>query len=240
MRRLRSVCCLGFLALASFAQSFLSSITGTVMDSSGGIVSNAGVMATETGTGVVRRTTSNTSGQYLLADLPPGRYVVGITAPGFKAVKSGEIVLTGNQVQRFDGNLEIGRSTESVEVQASAPTIDTTDAQVTGVQTRAELNLLPTGLRSALTLFMLNSYNYSAVGSGFSIGGLRATDTNYTIDGTTSNSNAFGAQVGPQTEVAFESLRDVQFRISNNSAEFGNPARTRSTAVRFTARRTTR
>src|SRR5206468_8745731 len=65
---------------------------------------------------------------------------------------------------------------------------------------------------------------FRSVGSGFSIGGVRATDTNYTIDGTTSNSNVFGAQSGPQTEVAFESLRDVQFRISNNSAEFGKVA----------------
>ncbi|HWB97440.1 MAG TPA: TonB-dependent receptor, partial [Bryobacteraceae bacterium] len=65
------------------------------------------------------------------------------------------------------------------------------------------------------------SYNYHAVGSSYSMGGLRGNDTNFTIDGTTSNSNAFGYQSGPQTEVSFESLRDVQFRVSNNSAEFG-------------------
>src|ERR1051326_4384504 len=133
-------------------------------------------------------------------------------------------MLTGNQTARFDGHLEVGAASESVQVSASAPTIDTEDGQVTGVQTRDELNLLPTGLRSTLTLFMMNSYNYAAVGSGFSIGGLRATNTNYTIDGTTSSSNAFGSQVGPQSEVAFESLRDVQFRISNNSAEFSKVA----------------
>ena len=68
---------------------------------------------------------------------------------------------------------------------------------------------------------MMNSYNYHAVGSSYSLGGLRGNDTNFTIDGTTSNSNAFGAQSGPQTEVSFESLRDMQFSVSNNSAEFG-------------------
>jgi hypothetical protein len=224
LKLLKFVCCIGLLAVALFAQSFLSSITGTVADPTGGAIPNAAVVATETRTNVVRRTITNSTGEYLLADLPPGRYVVSISAGGFKEVKSAEIVVTGNQVRRFDGQMTIGATSETIQVAASAPTINTVDAQVAGVQSRDELNLLPTGLRSTVTLFMLNSYNYAAVGSGFSIGGLRATNTNYTIDGTTSNSNAFGAQVGPQSEVAFESLRDVQFRISNNSAEFGKVA----------------
>ena len=221
---MKYIFCISLLAAALRAQSFLSSITGTVTDPTGAAIVKAAVVATETRTGIARHTATNNSGEYLIADLPPGRYVVSITAGGFKEVKSEELVVTGNQVRRFDGQLSVGQASESIEVAALAPTIDTVDAQVAGVQSRDELNLLPTGLRSTLTLFMLNSYNYSAVGSGFSIGGLRATDTNYTIDGITSNSNAFGAQVGPQSEVAFDSLRDVQFRISNNSAEFGKVA----------------
>lgn len=71
---------------------------------------------------------------------------------------------------------------------------------------------------------MLNSHNYRAVGSSYSMGGLRGTDTSFTIDGTTSNSNTFGAQSGPQTEVSLESFRDVQFRVGNNSADFGKVA----------------
>lgn len=225
MPTIKGLSCLCLLLVAALcAQSFLSSITGTVLDPSGATIPNAAIVATETRTGIVHRTVSNGSGEYLVADLVPGHYTVTISAPGFKEVKSSDIILTGSQAARFDGRLQVGAASESVQVSAAAPTIDTVDGQVTGVQTRDELNLLPTGLRSTLTLFMLNSNNYSAVGSGFSIGGVRATDTNYTIDGTTSNSNAFGEQVGPQTEVAFESLRDVQFRTSNNSAEFGKVA----------------
>ncbi len=101
-------------------------------------------------------------------------------------------------------------ASESVEVAATAPTVNTEDAQIAGVETRDELTLLPTNQRSTITLFMLSSFNYHAVGSSYSLGGLRGNDTNFTIDGTTSNSNTFGAQSGPQTEVSFESLRDVQ------------------------------
>lgn len=84
------------------------------------------------------------------------------------------------------------------------------------------MTLLPTNQRSTITLFMLSSYNYHGAGSSYSLGGLRGNNTNFTIDGITSNSNAFGAQSGPQTEVSFESLRDMKFMVSNNSAEFSN------------------
>jgi hypothetical protein len=202
------------------AQSFLSSITGTVLDQTGASIPNAKVVATETRTNVSRETTTSASGDYAVADLAPGRYAITIAAAGFKELKSGEILLTGNQVQRFDGRLEVGAASESVEVAATAPTINTEDAQIAGLESREELTLLPTNQRSTITLFMMNSYNYHAVGSSYSLGGLRGNDTNFTIDGTTSNSNTFGAQSGPQTEVSFESLRDIQFRVSNNSAEF--------------------
>jgi hypothetical protein len=212
---------LGLLAAMAWGQSFLGSISGTVEDATGATVPNAKVVATETRTNVTRETVTSNGGDYVLADLTPGRYTVTITAAGFKEIKSREIILTGNQIQRFDGRMEVGATSESVEVSAVAPTINTQDAQITGLETRDELTLLPTNQRSTITLFMLSSFNYHAVGSSYSLGGLRGNDTNFTIDGTTSNSNTFGAQSGPQTEVSFESLRDVEFRVSNNSAEFG-------------------
>jgi carboxypeptidase family protein len=216
--------CVFWCGAAVWAQSFLSSITGTVLDPTGAAITSAKVVATETRTGVTHETVTNASGDYLVADLVPGHYSVAITAAGFKEFKSGEIVLTGNKVQRFDGRLEVGATSESIEVAASAPTINTVDAQVARVESRDELTLLPTNQRSTITLFMLNSYNYHGVGSSYSMGGLRGVDTSFTIDGTTSKSNTFGNQSGPQTEVSFESLRDVQFRVSNNSAEFGKVA----------------
>src|SRR3982074_3134506 len=207
MRNIRTCAlCVCLSAAALWSQSFLSSITGTVVDPTGAVVSGAKVVATETRTGVAHESVSNNSGGYLVADLVPGRYSVTITSPGFKELRSGEIILTGNQVQRFDGRLDVGATSETVEVAASAPTVNTEDAQIAGVESREELTLLPTNQRSTITLFMLNSYNYHGVGSSYSMGGLRGVDTSLTIDGNTSNSNTFGNQSGPQTEVSFESL----------------------------------
>src|SRR5712664_4958783 len=117
-------------AAAAWPQSFLSSITGIVLDPTGAVISGARVVATETRTGVTHETVTNHSGDYLVADLVPGRYSVTIAAPGFKELRSGEIILTGNQVQRLDGRLDVGATSETVEVAASAPTINTEDSQI--------------------------------------------------------------------------------------------------------------
>src|SRR5205809_4231475 len=137
MRSIRSNVFFLFLcAAALWSQSFLSSITGGVVDSSGAVITGAKVVATETRTGVTHETVTNHSGDYLVADLVPGRYSITITAPGFKELRSGEIILTGNQVQRFDGRLDVGATSETVEVSAAAPTVNTQDAQVAGIESR--------------------------------------------------------------------------------------------------------
>ncbi|HWB96449.1 MAG TPA: carboxypeptidase-like regulatory domain-containing protein, partial [Bryobacteraceae bacterium] len=139
MKPLRfGVVCL-LLAASAGAQSFRSSITGSVSDPTGATIPNAKVVATEIKTGVSRETATNSSGEYLVADLVPGSYMVTITAAGFKELRSEEIILTGNQVQRLDGHLQLGSASETVEVSAAAPTINTQDAQIAGLQTREEL-----------------------------------------------------------------------------------------------------
>jgi hypothetical protein len=223
-RMSRALCCLCLLATATWAQSFLGSIYGTVLDPSGAVVPKANVVLTESGTGVQRHTTTNQAGEYVFADITPGRYSVMFSAPGFKELKSGEIVITGHQTSRFNARLEVGSITERVDVAATAPTLNAENAEIVGIQGRNELITAPTNLRSTIGLVMINSFNYQGEGSSYSLGGLRGNNTNFTIDGTMSNSNIFGAQSGPQTEVSFESLRDVKMMVSNNSAEFQNVA----------------
>jgi hypothetical protein len=103
------VCCFFFLpSTSAWAQSFLGSINGTAYDSTGAVVPQAKVALTETTTGVQRSTSTNDGGAYLFADLVPGTYSLTIRAAGFKEVKSSDIILTAQQVARFDANLEIG------------------------------------------------------------------------------------------------------------------------------------
>jgi hypothetical protein len=208
------------LAAAVSAQSFLGSINGTVYDATGAVVPQARVVLTETATAVQRSAVTNAGGEYLFADLVPGTYSIAIQSPGFKEVKSGAIILTAQQLARFDVGLQVGESTQTVSVEATAATLNTENAQLGDLRPRTDLLTLPNNTRSAISFFFLSSFNYQGDGSSYSLGGLRGTNTNFTIDGVSSNSNIFGNQVGPMTEESLESVAELKMLSSNNSAEF--------------------
>ena len=219
-RTISAAFCIILLSAAASAQSFLGSISGAITDASDAVLQRAKAVLTETTTGVQRVTASNASGDYSFADLPPGTYSIEVTAVGFKGVKSGDIILTAQQTARFDARLEVGESSQSVSVQAIAATLNTENAQLGDLRPRADLLTLPNNTRSAISFFFLSSFNYQGDGSSYSLGGLRGTNTNFTIDGVSSNSSIFGNQVGPMTEESLESVAEMKMLSSNNSAEF--------------------
>jgi hypothetical protein len=201
-------------------QSFLGSIVGTVKDATGGIVPEAQVTLTEVGTGIQRTGKTNADGNYYFSDLSPGTYAVAVSKEGFKEARSTNIVLTAQQTVRFDATIEVGSTTQTIEVKATAPTLNTENAQLGDVRPRADLLNLPLNTRSTLAFFMLSSFNYQGDGSSYSLGGLRSQQTNFTIDGTTSQTALWGGQVGPMIETPLESVREIKLLTSNNSAEF--------------------
>jgi hypothetical protein len=210
------------LAGVGLGQSFYGTLGGTVTDSSGAPVLKATVKLTEMATGVSRASVTNTEGYYLFPDLPPGTYQVIVLVAGFKEVRSSAITLTAQQSVRFDAKLEVGNVTETLVVQASAPTLNTENAQLGDVRPRDELLNVPVNTRSTLALLFLSSTSTQGDGSSFQLGGLRGQNTNFTIDGVSSNSSIFGGQVGPMTEESLESVRELKLLDSNNSAEFPN------------------
>ena len=220
-----AICSCLLFTLAVAAQSFLGSITGTVLDPSGAAIPQATVLAKEIKTGAEHTITTGGTGQYSFPDLPPGTYSLVISATGFKNVQSSEIVLTAQQVQRFDVSLQVGNSSEKIDVASSATTINTENAEVDGVVSHKELQQIPLNERSTFSFLALNSFNIQGADhNSYSIGGLRGVNTNFTVDGVTSNASLFGGQSGPQTEESFEAVREVKLMASNNSAEFANVA----------------
>jgi hypothetical protein len=209
-----------FFIVSAWAQSFLGTIAGTAYDSTGAVIPRAKVILTETATGVQRTAVTNGGGGYLFADLVPGTYAVAVQAAGFKEVRSSAIILTAQQSTRFDANLEVGESTQTVSVESAAVTLNTENAQLGDLRPRTDLLTLPNNSRSAISFFFLSSFNYQGDGSSYSLGGLRGTNTNFTIDGVSANSSIFGNQVGPMTEESLESVAELKLLMSNNSAEF--------------------
>ena len=120
---------LGFSAPVK-GQAVNATLLGTVTDTSGAVVAAAKVTATEMKTGLSRSTTTNDSGNYLFADLPPGQYEVATEKPGFKkGVRSGVDVIV-NTDTRVNLALEPGAISDSVVVNAETPILQTDRADV--------------------------------------------------------------------------------------------------------------
>src|SRR5260370_30787986 len=120
---------LSFLAHSAFAQT--ASITGTIKDSSGGLVPQAQITAKNKATSASRSALTDVSGTYGITSLAPGIYDVFIEKQGFKTVEYSKVELTVDQVQNLDAKLAPSSITEKVTVTGElvAP-VDLNDAQI--------------------------------------------------------------------------------------------------------------
>jgi Carboxypeptidase regulatory-like domain len=127
-RLCRALLLLGVLISAStaFAQSGLGSITGTLLDTTGGRLPGAEVKVVETSTGATRTTISNEAGLFNLASVPPGTYTISISLDHFKTKQLDNITLNSFQkLSLGEVSLEVSVSpTDVVEVTAPRPQLD--------------------------------------------------------------------------------------------------------------------
>ena len=131
-----TVAILLLLTSSAFSQAVNGTLLGTITDASGAAVPAAKVTITETNTGVSRSSQTNESGNYVFPDVPPGTYTVVVELQGFKKSSRPGVELTINSSPRVDLVLQPGNVTESIEVTAATPLLQT-DRADTGVQMNA-------------------------------------------------------------------------------------------------------
>ncbi len=201
---LLALCSALLLCIPSLGQVLKGSISGTVADPQGAVVSGAQVKATHTETGTVYTTTSDNSGLFRFNLIPAGTYKVEITGPGFKtAVQNNVQVSTGKDSSLGSIRMSVGEANTSVEVTADAPLIETTQAQVSstfsgttlttfaGVQENQGLDNLALFV-PGITSVRDNSFSNTNGGAGFSSNGLRGRNNDQEIDGQNNNDNSVG------------------------------------------------
>jgi hypothetical protein len=215
------LCIFGLLSFTNlgFSQSALGSITVFVTDQQGAVVPAATVALTGIDTNVTRTETTGGDGNYVFTGVAPGNYVVTVTAKGFQEVKSSVLTQTASQSQRFDAKLEVGQTSTTVEVTATPTTMNTENAEISSIQTAAEVLAAPT----QRAIMQMAGLTPSTVfdGSSIMIGGNRNNFLNLTIDGIQTMQNAYGGQSGNLTnDQSYESVAEVKVLESNNSAEF--------------------
>jgi hypothetical protein len=116
-------CMLVWLAMASLAiaQDVQSAtVVGTVTDPTGAVVPNATVTLTNTATNVAAHATTNAEGAYYIPFQPAGTYTLTIDGTGFKKYVQIGIVLEIGQTPRFDVRMDVGTTSQTVEVTALA------------------------------------------------------------------------------------------------------------------------
>src|SRR4051794_33892811 len=116
----RSLICLILCALSIFAQSERGTITGAVRDSSGAVVPSAKISIRNAATNVSIEAITSDAGEYTVPSLSPGAYSVRAEKTGFRPAVTSGINLDAAQTVRTDITLEVGTSTQAIEVTASA------------------------------------------------------------------------------------------------------------------------
>src|SRR5258708_5961500 len=166
-------------------QTTFATITGIVTDSSGSIIPNAKVTATEVNTGISTATVSNASGDYTIAQLKDGAYRVTAQMAGVQESIISDVILAARDIRRIDIRLEVGSVDTKLEVKAGATLIETETARISNTKDSLVLNSVPLNTR-ALWAFLALSPGLNAQPDGVvRFAGSRVNQNNWTIDGTT-------------------------------------------------------
>jgi hypothetical protein len=222
-----------------------ASISGTVTDPSGAVVAGASVTATNVDTGVATTLTTNTQGFYSFQSLPLGNYTIGVQQNGFKGYAQTGLVLDVNSALVIDVQLQVGATTEKVEVSSDALHVDTESTQMGEVITGKTMTDVPLVTRSYTDLLslqpgvaqtasqMTGAYAGPFISAGFavpqvsgdlnsgavSVNGMRESENGFILNGVLVQEMGFsGAGAIPNLDSIYE------FRILTNNpdAEYGN------------------
>ena len=118
------------LAAPGSAQTFYGSVVGTISDATGAAVPDVTVVIINTGTSERRTMTTDESGSYQFVNLVPGQYRLELEKAGFKRFTRGPIQVEVQSAVRIDTSLEVGEVTQTVEVTAETPLLQTENASL--------------------------------------------------------------------------------------------------------------
>jgi hypothetical protein len=243
-QRLRiSILLVGFVALCPLTALWAQSpgrLDGTIVDTTQAAIPDAEIELTNTATGVVSKSTSNSNGQYVFAFVLPGSYTLSATHPGFKPWAK-EIVVHANDHIAVNVTLTVGAASETVSVSSSASAVPVTDSgQRSETLTNQQIQAFSTESPDAEELLELlpgitvngagvsgygNKFDPHVVSSanngieGFNVNGNRSDANTFKLDGgnmddLTGNN---GSNIYPNTEF----ISELTVETSNFTADQG-------------------
>jgi len=216
------VCSLGLRA-----QQSRGSFTGTVTDTSGGVIPGAKVTATEVDTGISQSSLTQEDGSYTIPLLPPGRYQLSAEKAGFEKTSQGIITLAVDAHPKIDLELKVGSQATTIEVQSSAPVLDTQTYSVGTTVEQAKVSELPFNGRQFLeaTLFTpgvvpgsQGSELNDNRGGSINVNGMRESMNDFLLDGMSNTSIAVGTY---SASPPLDSIAEFRMETGVYDAKFG-------------------
>ena len=227
-----------FIVLRSAAQSADATLSGIITDQTGSQIPGANVSIKNVDNGDTREIITNRDGVYSAPGLAPGQYDVAVSAPGFSKVIQKEILLTVGSERTLDVNLRLGQVNQTVEVNETTESVDTSSSSLSSTVGEKAVEDLPLNGRSWTQLATLqmgvtsirtqapivggSSRGNRGYGDQLSDSGHRPNENTYRIDGINVNdytNGAPGSAVG--LALGVDAIREFSVITTNYTAEYG-------------------
>jgi Carboxypeptidase regulatory-like domain len=209
-----------FLTAAASFSGYSQSTTllrGTVSDPQGGVITDAKVTLSNAGTGFTRSVFTDARGEYQFVQLTPGTYNIVVEAPGFAPVTRTDVQLLVNTPTSLDLRMELGATTETVNVAADVSMVNTVDASLGNAFSELQVRELPLETRNVVQLLSLQP----GVTTNGEVLGARRDQNNITLDGVDVNDNQNAGLVAQNTTTG-NTYQGVNGNSANVNAGFNS------------------
>jgi hypothetical protein len=234
MKRLLLLAALVLFSIPAQAQVDRATLTGTVKDQLGAVISGATIAVTHSGTNVATRVRTTSEGVYLAPNLLSGTYTVQAEAQGFGA-QSRAVILDAGQRARLDFSLTVGGMSEAVTVAEATRLLDTTQAAVGSVIDQNAVSQLPLAIRNWDDLMVLvpgvqgDRFTEESGGTaagrtgGVNVHGSRSLQNNFLLDGVDNNSISTNVQelTTQVSRPSIDAIEEFKVVTSPYAAEYG-------------------
>ncbi len=209
----------------AYSQIPTGTIAGSVVDSSAASLAGASVQIRNSGTDSPREAITEASGTFRVANIPPGEYEVTVTKDGFHPLRQTGIQVELERTTELKLVLEVGHVTENLDVAAGGKGIDDAFSLVSDLLKFDEIMNLVQDSRTVTDLaYLVSGVGRNArggLGSGFVVGGARADNTNFILDGFSDyDPRTGGAQAMPN----YDAVQEFRVQTTGSVAEFGHMA----------------
>ncbi|HVL68198.1 MAG TPA: TonB-dependent receptor [Vicinamibacterales bacterium] len=207
-------------------------ISGTVVDATGGVLPGVTVTVRSGATGLTRTSVTGPEGRYVIAQLPPGTYEIRAEISGFKPHVRPEVELAVAQSLTLNLTMQVGELSIVDVVTGEVPVINTATSELSYLVTSAQIEQIPLNGRNYTDLALLqpgvNAFPHRDGGSvvahglGMSINGQDPRSNVYLLDGTLQNDFTNGpAGSAAGTALGLDTIREFRVEANAYSAEFG-------------------